>query len=108
MVFDRSMFQRFLTLTADRPDAAALVDGESGVATTRAELLARAEEIASRSSLREGEVLAVQLPNGVDFVAAFLAALKLKLVFAPIDRDAARSEVAGIGEDFGILAPRNA
>jgi len=96
------MFQRFLTLTADKPDAAALVDGESGAVTTRAALVARAEEIASRLAMREGDVFAVQLPNGVDFVASFLAALKLKLVFAPIDRDATDAEVMALVEHFGI------
>ena len=101
------MFKRFLALTADRPDAAALIDGESGRVTTRAELLVRAEQLAVRfaeAKLRERDVLAVQLPNGVDFVAAFLAALKLKLVFAPIDRDATAAEVAGTMQQFGISA----
>ena len=68
------MFERFLTLAASEPDAPALIDGESGSVTTRGGLLARAEELASRyGAMREGEVLAVQLPNSVDFVAAFLA-----------------------------------
>jgi len=101
------LFKRFLDLTADRPDAAALIDGESGRVTTRAELLVRAEELAQRfreAKLRERDVLAVQLPNGVDFVAAFLAALKLKLVFAPIDRDAMAAEVAGMMQQFGTSA----
>ena len=95
------MFQRFLTLTADQPDAAALVDGESGAVTTRASLLARADEIAAALDLEAGDVFMVQLPNGVDFVASFLAALKLKLVFAPIDRDARETEVEAIRQHFG-------
>ena len=102
------MFQRFQTLTADKPDAAALIDGESGAITTRAMLLARAEELASRlAHLREEDVFAVQLPNGVDFVAAFLAAVKLQLVFASIDRDARDNEVAAIVEHFSIRALLN-
>jgi acyl-CoA synthetase (AMP-forming)/AMP-acid ligase II len=99
------MFERFLTLAASEPDAPALIDGESGIVTTRGGLLARAEELATRhGAMREGEVLAVQLPNSVDFVATFLAALKLQLVFAPIDRDARQSEVQRILEHFGIRA----
>ena len=91
------MFERFLTLAASEPDAPALIDGESGSVTTRGGLLARAEELASRyGAMREGEVLAVQLPNSVDFVAAFLAALKLRLVFAPVDRDIRSGEVERI------------
>jgi acyl-CoA synthetase (AMP-forming)/AMP-acid ligase II len=101
------MFERFSTLTASEPDAPALIDsvsgGENGNVTTRGGLLARAEELASQfEEMHEGEVLAVQLPNSVDFVAAFLAALKLRLVFAPIDRDARESEVRRILEHFSI------
>ena len=110
MIVSSDLFKRFLTLTADRPDAAALIDGESGRVITRAELLVRAEELAARfaeAKLREREVLAVQLPNGVDFVAAFLAALKSKLVFAPIDRDATAAEVAAVLKQFEIRALLN-
>jgi long-chain acyl-CoA synthetase len=99
------MFERFMTLAASEPDAPALIDGESGKVTTRNGLLARAEELASRfGEMREGEVLAAQLPNSVDLVATFLAALKLRLVFAPIDRDARESEVQRILEHFSIRA----
>jgi long-chain acyl-CoA synthetase len=103
------MFERFMTLAASEPDAPALIASdsrdESGNVTTRVGLLARAEELASQlGTMNEGEVFAVQLPNSVDFVAAFLAALKLRLVFAPIDRDARESEVRRILEHFGIRA----
>jgi long-chain acyl-CoA synthetase len=101
------VLERYLTLAATRPDAAALIDSATGEVTTRAALLDRAEEIAARfesAGLRDGDVVAVRLPNSVDFVAAFLAALKLRLVFAPIDRDAHDSEVAAIVERFGIAA----
>ena len=101
------MLERYLTLAAACPDAAALIDSATGAVTTRAALLDRAEEIAARfegAGLRDGDVVAVRLPNSVDFVAAFLAALKLRLVFAPIDRDAHDSEVAAIVDRFGIRA----
>jgi len=99
------MFQRFLSLTDSAPASAALIDGGSGRVTTRRELLDRANELAARlqdAGLVEGDVLAVQLPNSVDFVAAVLAAAQLRLIVVPIDRDAARTEVAAILEHLSI------
>jgi acyl-CoA synthetase (AMP-forming)/AMP-acid ligase II len=52
--------------------------------------------------LRAGDLVAVQLPNSVDFVAAFLASMMLKLVMVPIDRDATETEVASILGHFAI------
>jgi long-chain acyl-CoA synthetase len=99
------MFQRFLSLATGDPDAAALIDGATGAVTTRSTLLARAEELAAEltaAGLREADALAIQLPNSVDFVAAFLAACKLGLVVAAIDRDAPETEVAKILGHFAI------
>ena len=98
------MFQRFDSLSRETPDAVALIDG-SGFVTTRAMLLARAEEIAGQlaaSGARARDGFAIQLPNSVDFVATFLAAMKLDLVVFLIDRDATGSEVASIHRHFGI------
>lgn len=100
-----SMFERFLSLAARAPEAPALIDGATGAVTTRSTLLARAEELASglaAAGLREGDALAIQLPNSVDFVAAFLAACRLRLVVAPLDRDAPETEVAKILGHFAI------
>lgn len=99
------MLQRFEALVQEAPGAAALIDGASGAVTTRAMLLARAEELAaelaaSGVSARDG--FAIQLPNSVEFVATFLAAVKLDLVVFLIDRDAASNEVAAIRRHFGI------
>lgn len=103
------MFQRFLTLVEKEPHATALIHGDgggdSGSITTRAQLLDRAEAFAGRlvsSGIVEGDALAIQLPNSVDFVAAFLAACKLRLVAVPIDRDATETEVANILGHFAI------
>lgn len=99
------MLERFTSLTKNDPHATALIDGETGTVTTRAELLARSEELAAQlaaAGLREGDALALQFPNSVDFVAAFLAALRLRLVAIPIDRDAADSEVAKILGHFSV------
>lgn len=99
------MLQQFLSLVQENPAATALIDGTSGGITTRAALLARAEELAARfeaSGIRAREAIAIQLPNSVEFVASFLAAVKLDLVVAPIDRDATESEVVSILEHFAI------
>ncbi len=99
------MFQRFLSLAAAEPHGIALIDGANGEVTTRDTLLRRANELAERLSaagMRERDAMAVQLPNSVDFVAAFLAACRLDLLFVPIDRDAPETEVAGVLRHFAI------
>lgn len=99
------MFPTFLTLAEAAPDAAALIDGTTGAITSRAALLARADELARQlaaAGLRSRDALAIQLPNSTDFVAAFLAACKLDLVAVPIDRDAPETEVAKILGHFAI------
>lgn len=95
------MLERFLALTAAAPEAVAVIDGESGNVTSRAQLAARIEEFAARfGDFREGDIIAIQLPNSVDFVAAFGAVLKKKLVAILIDRDATETEVANVLEHF--------
>jgi long-chain acyl-CoA synthetase len=93
------MLERFLALTAARPDAVALIEAESGRISTRARLLERAHEIARQYA--EGATVPVQLPNSVDFVATFVAALLRKFVVILIDRDAPASDAARIVEHFG-------
>jgi long-chain acyl-CoA synthetase len=91
------MLERFLALAALDPDAVALTEGESGLATSRARLVERIDEMASRfdaAGFRERDVVAIQLPNSVDFVAAFGAILRQRLVAILIDRDATETEVA--------------
>lgn len=97
------MFERFLALTSAQPGAAALIEGGSGRVTTRAELLDRAHEIGRQHA--DGETIAVQLPNSVDFVATILAAMQRNLIAILIDRDAPPGEVARIVEQFGGLKP---
>lgn len=95
------MIDRFLGLVKTEPDAPALIDGATGVVTTRAELLATASSLRF-DGLKAGDGLAIQLPNSVAFVAAFLAACRQNLVVFPIDRDANESEVAKIIAQFSI------
>lgn len=99
------MLQQFVSLVNDAPDAPALIDGQTGAVTTRLMLLARAEETAARlaaSGARARDGFAIQLPNSVEFVATFLAAIQLDLVVFLIDRDANDHEVAAIRGHFGI------
>lgn len=96
------MFQRFVSLAREAPQAAALIG--DGI-TTREALLARAGAVAAQytaSGFRARDAIAIQLPNSVDFVASFLAAAKLDLVVFLIDRDATGEEVAAIYRQFGI------
>ncbi len=99
------MFQRFVSLVHENPDAPALIDGRTGEVTTRAMLLAQSEAIASHlaaSGFRARDGFAIQLPNSAELVATFLAAVKLDLVVFLIDRDANENEVAMIRRHFGI------
>ena len=94
------MLERFLSLAAAAPEAAALIAGR---VVTRGELVAAARVMSQRfAELHEGDLVAVQLPNSVDFVAAFLAALERKLVMVPVDRDATETEIGRILLHFGV------
>ncbi len=101
------MHEQFARLVAESPDAPALIDGATGATTTRSALLERSRSLAAQlaeAGVMTGELVAVQLPNSVDFVAAWLAALERKFVFVPIDRDAPETEVAAILAHFGVRA----
>ncbi|MDQ6802308.1 MAG: acyl--CoA ligase [Acidobacteriota bacterium] len=93
------MFQRFSSLAAAAPGMPAIIEATSGKITTRGELLARAHAIAS--GIREGELIPLQMPNSVDFVATILAVMQQRAVVMLIDRDASDSEVARITAHFG-------
>jgi acyl-CoA synthetase (AMP-forming)/AMP-acid ligase II len=96
------MLDRFLALTTAAPEVVALIDGETGKATSRAELASRIDDLALRfGDVREGDVVAIQLPNSVDLIAAFGAVLKQKLVAILIDRDATETEVGNVLRHFG-------
>lgn len=93
------MLDRFLALADAAPEAVALIDGETGRITSRTMLAGRIRELAERfdqAGLRENDVVAIQLPNSVDFIAAFGAILKQKLVAILIDRDGTETEVGNV------------
>lgn len=99
------MYDQFVNLANASPRFPALIDGANGHVNTRADLLQRAQRLGAQlrdAGLTPGEAVAVQLPNSVDFVAAWLASLEQRLVFVPIDRDAPETEVGAILAHFGI------
>ncbi|HEX7831588.1 MAG TPA: class I adenylate-forming enzyme family protein [Thermoanaerobaculia bacterium] len=101
------MLELYRSLVRDAPLAPALIDAESGAITTREALLQRATVIADElaaAGLSARDAIAIQLPNSVNFVATFLAALLRDLVVFPIDRDANDHEVASILSHFEVRA----
>jgi len=93
------MFQRFESLAAEAPGSPAIIEATSGRITTRGELLARALEVAA--GIRAGELVPLQLPNSVDFLATILAVMRKRAIAMLIDRDASDVEVARITAHFG-------
>jgi long-chain acyl-CoA synthetase len=99
------IFERFSQLTAAEPDAAALFDSRGGRAVTRAGLLRRAEALAARMAkegIVPGSLVALQLANSADFLAAVLAIARLDCIAVPIDRDALAAEVGALLNYFRI------
>jgi len=104
------MLESFLALVAAAPEAVALIDGETGVVTSRTQLAGRIDEMAARfDGFAANDIVAIQLPNSVDFIAAFGTVLKKKLVAILIDRDATDTEVANVLGHFAArgLVHRN-
>jgi acyl-CoA synthetase (AMP-forming)/AMP-acid ligase II len=80
---------------SDRPDKVAFWDAFRSV--TYAQLAARTASIASglaRNGVREGDTVAIYLPNGVDWIEACFAGLRAGAVIVPISYDAAESEIS--------------
>lgn len=99
------LLETFERLAEREPDAVALI--ENGVRITRRELLAQSASLAGdlrKAGVRKGHLVALQLPNSSAFVAAFLAALELDLVVAPVDRDATAAEVERVARHFAVDA----
>jgi long-chain acyl-CoA synthetase len=97
------MYESFQSLAGTSPELPALIDGQDGEVTGRRALLDRSGALAMRmrsAGIGRGDVLALQLPNSVDFVAVILAARREGIVVMPIDRDALESEVAALLNHF--------
>jgi long-chain acyl-CoA synthetase len=78
-----------------RPDKVAYWDAVRSV--TYSQLASRTASIAaglSANGVREGDRIAIYLPNGVDWIEACLAGLRAGAVIVPISYDAAEAEIA--------------
>jgi long-chain acyl-CoA synthetase len=78
-----------------RPDQVAYWDSSRSV--TYAELASRTASIAANlttAGLRDGDRIAIYLPNGVDWIEACFAALRAGAVVVPISYDAAEGEIS--------------
>jgi long-chain acyl-CoA synthetase len=101
------MLSHFDHLTAESPEAPALIDAASGAVITRRGLAQRGESFSRQLAglgLSRGDVVAVRLPNGPEFVAATIAIFRAGMTLVPIDRDATETEVASILHHFGAQA----
>jgi long-chain acyl-CoA synthetase len=79
----------------ERPDKVAYWD--AGRSVTYSQLASRTASIAvalSENGVREGDRIAIYLPNGVDWIEACFAGLRAGAVIVPISYDAAEAEIA--------------
>ena len=79
----------------ERPDKVAYWDATRSV--NYAELASRTASMAvalSKKGVREGDRIAIYLPNSVDWIEACLAGLRAGAVIVPISYDAAEAEIA--------------
>ena len=79
----------------ERPDKVAYWDAARSV--TYSQLASRTASIAaglSGNGVREGDRIAIYLPNGVDWIEACFAGLRSGAVLVPISYDAAEAEIA--------------
>ena len=106
----RSLGADLYEVAGTRPDALALVDG--GVRLTSAELLSRADALATRLvddlGLRREDRVVVQLPNCWQFVVLTLACLRAGIVpvmALPAHRQAELAYLAGHAEAAALAVP---
>jgi long-chain acyl-CoA synthetase len=79
----------------ERPDKVAYWDAARSI--TYSQLASRTASIAagfSSNGVREGDRIAIYLPNGVDWIEACFAGLRAGAVIVPISYDAAEAEIA--------------
>ncbi len=94
-----------LRLNAERsPDKVALVQSDTGLTMTWAELDGQVARLAgglSRAGLVGGQRVALALGNGCAFVAAYLAALRAGMVAVPLNPTSTTGEIARMLADCG-------
>jgi long-chain acyl-CoA synthetase len=90
---------------AARPEKVAYWDSARSV--TYSQLARRTAALAAglaKMGVREGDTVALCLPNGVDWIEACFACLRAGAVLVPISHDAAEGEIAYRLEDSGCCA----
>lgn len=88
----------------DNPDRVALVEAASGRRVTWAELDAEADRVAqglSALGLVAGYRVVIALPNRIEFVAAYLGALRARLVAVPVNPRSTTGETVRMIADCG-------
>jgi acyl-coenzyme A synthetase/AMP-(fatty) acid ligase len=89
----------------ERPQQVAYWDGSRSI--TYAQLASTTASIAAnlaKAGVREGDKVAIYLPNGVDWVETCLAGLRAGAVLVPISYDAAEGEISYRLADAGCVA----
>jgi len=92
----------------DPPNRAALVGGAPGRLTfaTLDRLVIHLMNSLSDAGLRSGDILVTQLPNIAEYIAVYLAAMKLGVVLSPVPMQFRRRElqhIAGLTQARGLL-----
>src|SRR5680860_1104233 len=88
----------------ESPEQVALVEAETGRRVTWSELEAEVSRVASGLSemgLVAGYRVMICLPNGVEFVTSYLAALRARLVAVPVNPRGATGELVRMIADCG-------
>jgi acyl-CoA synthetase (AMP-forming)/AMP-acid ligase II len=90
-------------LTRADPDHAAVVLTEDGSATTYRSLADQVEALAAvlRGGLQPGDAVGIVLPNGLEYLATFLAVTRARLVAAPLNPAYKAEEFRFYLEDAG-------
>ncbi|HXG10859.1 MAG TPA: acyl--CoA ligase [Gemmataceae bacterium] len=95
------------------PAHAAVILPEDGFSTSYRDLADQVEALASvvrQSGLQPGDVVAVVLPNGLEYLAVFLAVTRARLIAAPLNPAYKPEEFRFYLEDSGaraVIAPPN-
>ncbi|HYT95069.1 MAG TPA: acyl--CoA ligase, partial [Gemmataceae bacterium] len=98
-------------LSLDSPSHAAVILPEDGAITMRRGLAEQVEALAARlrqTGLQPGQPVAIVLPNGLEYLVAFLAVARARLVAAPLNPAYKADEFRFYLEDIGaraIIAP---
>jgi acyl-CoA synthetase (AMP-forming)/AMP-acid ligase II len=94
-------------LSRAEPGHPAVILPDEGSATTYFALAEQVESLAARlarSGLEPGEAVAIVLPNGLEYLAAFLAVTRARLIAAPLNPAYKADEFRFALEDAGVRA----